>query len=159
MSKLYHKYDPGTYHNRDFFRQICEGANINIVWAWRNSQKWGVDYTQFLEKCKPVCSCCGSKLDYGIGKNNHDKQPENTPSTDHIVPRSKGGTNDIDNLWIICSKCNTLKNNATHEDIMRYINIIRMLSKNADMPDIEADLDKLTESLFSDEAKTSALDT
>jgi 5-methylcytosine-specific restriction endonuclease McrA len=68
-------------------------------------------------------------LDYGLGKNNTNKADINTPSTDHKIPRSLGGTNDIENLWIICNKCNTLKNNATHEDIQRYENIIKMLKE------------------------------
>ena len=68
-------------------------------------------------------------LDYGIGANNVGKKDENTPSTDHKIPRSKGGTNDIDNLWIICNKCNTIKSNATHEDIIRFENIAKYLKE------------------------------
>jgi 5-methylcytosine-specific restriction endonuclease McrA len=127
--KLYEKFDPGTYITRELYRKVCETKDLSIVWAHKNSQKWGVDYDEFLTLCKPTCSCCGSELDYGLGKNNNDKPDENTPSTDHIIPRSKGGTDDINNLWIICNKCNTLKNNATYEDIKRYESIIRVLKE------------------------------
>jgi len=54
----------------------------------------------------------------------------NTPSTDHIIPRSEGGTNDIENLWIICNRCNLLKNNSTAEDIHRYKAILEVLERN-----------------------------
>jgi 5-methylcytosine-specific restriction endonuclease McrA len=129
---LYPKFDPATYITRDLYRKVCETGDLRVVWAQKNSQKWNVDYDLYLAKCEENCSCCGSKLDYGLGKNNKNKADENTPSTDHIIPRSKGGTDDLDNLWIICNKCNTLKNNATHEDIQRYENIIRVLKETVD---------------------------
>jgi 5-methylcytosine-specific restriction endonuclease McrA len=40
-----------------------------------------------------------------------------------------GGTNDISNLWIICNRCNLLKNNSTPEDIHRYRRILETLEK------------------------------
>lgn len=127
---LYPKYDPGTYLTRDLYRVVCETKDLRPVWAHKNSQKWGVDYEEFLRLCKPTCSCCGSTLDYGLGKNNTSKLDVSTPSTDHKVPRSVGGTNHIDNLWIICNRCNTLKNNATTEDINRYKRIVEVLQSS-----------------------------
>ena len=124
---IYRKYAPDTYCNRDLWRVVCETNDIRPVWAWKNSQKWGVEYEPFLALCKETCSCCGSTLDYGLGRNNKNKKDVHTPSTDHIVPRSMGGTDDIANLWIICSRCNTLKNNSTPEDIHRYTRILEVL--------------------------------
>jgi hypothetical protein len=88
--------------------------------------------------CGEICSCCDSRLNYGIGKNNiENKLDIHTPSTDHIVPqtvaRARGWTeeqiNDISNLWIICNRCNTLKNNSTIDDIHRYKAIVEHLEK------------------------------
>lgn len=129
---LYPKYDPATYITRELYRKVCETNDLRYVWAHCNAQKWSVEYESYLELCKETCSCCGSKLDYGLGKNNKGKLDEHTPSTDHKMPRSKGGIDDIDNFWIICNKCNTLKNNATHEDIHRYENIVKMLKETLD---------------------------
>jgi 5-methylcytosine-specific restriction endonuclease McrA len=33
---------------------------------------------------------------------------------EHIVPRSKGGTDDEANLWLACRACNLFKSNQTH---------------------------------------------
>ena len=124
---LYPKYDPGTYLTRDLFRAVCETRDLRPVWAHKNSQKWSVDYQGFLDKCGSHCACCGSLLNYGLGRNNTNKADTATPSTDHRRPRSQGGTNDLENLWIICMRCNLLKNNSTAEDIERYRGILAVL--------------------------------
>lgn len=137
MKKLYPKYDPGTYITRDLFRIVCETNDLRPVWAHPNSLKWSVDYQSFLEKCGNTCSCCESPLDYGLGKNNTSKLDINTPSTDHIVSqkvaRNLGWTeeqiNHISNLWIICVRCNRLKNDSTAEDIHRYKRIVEVLEQ------------------------------
>lgn len=137
LKKLYPKYDPGTYITRDLFRVVCETKDLRPVWAHPNSQKWGVAYNDFLAKCELECSCCGSSLDYGLGKNNTSKLDVNTPSTDHIVSqkvaRQRGWTdeqiNHISNLWIICFRCNRLKNDSTADDIHRYKRIVETLEQ------------------------------
>jgi hypothetical protein len=136
---LYPKYDPATYLTRDLYRVVCETNDLRPVWAHTNSQKWGVAYEPFLNLCKESCSCCGSKLNYGLGKNNNNKLDVHTPSTDHITPRSMGGTNDLENLWIICMRCNTLKNNSTPDDIHRFERIVEVQKKI-----LEAQSKKLT---------------
>jgi 5-methylcytosine-specific restriction endonuclease McrA len=129
MKMIYPKYDPGTYHTRELYRQVCESKDLRVVWAYVNARKWNVDYDEFLELCKPECVNCGHELDYGLGKNNEDKTSEATPSTDHMIPQSKGGVDSIGNFWIICMQCNKLKNDATHEDIRRYEGIIKKLNE------------------------------
>ena len=49
------------------------------------------------ERQKGVCSGCGEVV------------PSEFAHLDHIVPRSKGGTDDVDNLQILCIMCNSLK--------------------------------------------------
>lgn len=37
-----------------------------------------------------------------------------TLEVDHIVPKSKGGTDDEENLWLACHSCNLFKSDQTH---------------------------------------------
>jgi len=126
---IYPKYDPRTYYSRDLYRIVCETLDLRPVWAHKNANDYGVDPVEFLKLCEPNCSCCGSPLDYGLGKNNLGKDDTSTPSRDHIIPRKFGGTDDISNLWIICLRCNTLKSSATPEDIPRYHKILEVLER------------------------------
>jgi len=126
---LYPKYNPETYYSRDLFAVVCETNDLRPVWAKVNSVTWGVDYAPYLALCKTHCPCCGSELDYGLGKNNHGKKDYATPSTDHIIPQSYGGEDSIENFWIICERCNRFKNNATYEDVERIKNIAKVLEE------------------------------
>jgi hypothetical protein len=128
--QLYPKYNPETYVSRDLFARVCEAGDLRFVWAYTNAQKWGVEYEPYLAMCGKTCSCCGSELDYGLGRNNHGKKDHETPSTDHKHPQAAGGTNDLENLWIICERCNRMKNNATFEDVERFKRIAQILEES-----------------------------
>lgn len=43
---------------------------------------------------------------------------------EHKVPVAKGGTNDLDNLYVACHICNTMKNSMIFEDFMQKISEI-----------------------------------
>lgn len=52
---------------------------------------------KLLNKTNNKCSYCGIEIDF------------KSSVIDHIIPLSKGGTNDEENLTISCKKCNILK--------------------------------------------------
>lgn len=64
----------------------------------------------------PVCGRKGTKLILGKGRNSlhwdvycDDYIPM---SVDHIIPKSKGGSNHLENLQPMCSPCNNKKGNG-----------------------------------------------
>jgi len=54
-----------------------------------------------------ACYICGDQLDR-LTEINDPK----APTIDHVVPRSKGGTDDLDNLKTCCRDCNVRKSDS-----------------------------------------------
>ncbi len=57
-----------------------------------------------LMRDRYTCQFCGRAL------------PAGELTLDHVIPRSKGGHTDWDNLVACCHKCNTFKGNRSPED-------------------------------------------
>lgn len=63
------------------------------------------------------CADCGKNLTQELEDNYH---------IDHILPLSKGGTNDVSNLQILCEPCNLTKSNnpiPVKSSIPKYLQI------------------------------------
>ena len=65
---------------------------------------------------------------YSFWKNNENNNNTffdwSKPSLDHIIPVSKGGTNDFSNVFCSCHICNTIKHDIYPEDFMERISKI-----------------------------------
>ncbi|MDR2256995.1 MAG: HNH endonuclease [Arthrobacter sp.] len=72
---------------------------------WKKARSQAINRALRLEQ--HTCPFCNTELNYQQGR-----QP-NSPEVDHIVPHSKGGTNDPSNLRIICRRCNQSRGNRT----------------------------------------------
>lgn len=60
---------------------------------------------EIYDKAKHYCSICGKPLSY------------KDMTVDHIVPLSRGGTNEKSNLRCVCGMCNTLKDNRLDHEM------------------------------------------
>lgn len=61
-----------------------------------------------LKRSGGICACCGKKL------------TTKTMTMDHIIPISRGGTNEPENLIALCEDCNKQKGNMLYMPIGYY---------------------------------------
>lgn len=64
-----------------------------------------------LKRSSGVCACCSKKL------------TTKTMTMDHIIPISRGGTNDMENLVALCLECNKAKGNLLYMPRAYYMAI------------------------------------
>lgn len=64
---------------------------------------------QIWERQNEKCAYCGQR-----------KQLKRM-TVDHIIPLSKGGTDELDNLQCTCKMCNQLKNDMTPHEFTMFI--------------------------------------
>lgn len=77
--------------------------------------------SEILKKSKGRCCHCGKKLEVG-----------STFTLEHIIPLSKGGTYDINNLVALCKKCNEDKGNKIINPITYYKYLGKSYKKDID---------------------------
>lgn len=63
------------------------------------------------ERYGPRCLFCGHMMDF----NNKFHVSKHRATIDHIVARSLGGKDALDNYQVICAQCNTTKSQAEKE--------------------------------------------
>src|SRR5690606_14892348 len=71
---------------------------------------------KIIEQYNRVCPACGR------GNLSFDADSiEQTATIDHIIPLSRGGTNDESNLQLLCRPCNAAKRDMTMDEYMDYL--------------------------------------
>lgn len=91
-----------SYENCKFDTQLMNNENIKSV-EYSQGTLTGYEVREYLlEKFDRKCMYCG--------KENVSLEIE------HIIPKSRGGSNRIDNLGMACHECNQAKGNKTAEE-------------------------------------------
>lgn len=87
---------------------------------WITQKRKEILYKKLLIKQNYRCQYCGCLLDKKYGKG-LVKMISNTPVLDHIIPQSKSGSHQENNLCLACMSCNIIKNNKTVEEFQDYL--------------------------------------
>ena len=104
-----------SYENCKFDTQLMNNENIKGV-EYQQGTLSGYEVREYLlEKFDRKCIYCGK---------------ENTPlEIEHIIPKSRGGSDKIDNLGVACHDCNQTKGNMTAEEF-GFSNIQKQVKKS-----------------------------
>lgn len=104
-----------SYENCKFDSQLMSNENIKGI-EYQQGTLLGYEVREYLlENFNRKCMYCGK---------------ENIPlEIEHIIPKSRGGSNRIDNLGIACHECNQTKGNKTAEEF-GYPNIQKQVKKS-----------------------------
>ena len=91
-----------SYENAKFDTQLMRNPEIGGI-EYQQGTLQGYEVREYLlEKFNRKCCYCGKT---------------NIPlEVEHIIPKSRGGTNRIDNLCLACHECNQKKGNMTAEE-------------------------------------------
>ena len=88
-----------SYENVKFDTQLMEDPDIKGI-EYQQGTLYGYEIREYLmEKFHRKCAYCG-KTDVPL-------------EIEHIIPKSRGGSNKVSNLTISCHDCNTSKNTMT----------------------------------------------
>jgi diadenosine tetraphosphate (Ap4A) HIT family hydrolase len=108
-----------TLEQKSHIRMLCEMKLQQFIqkkglgiWDYRMLEMEPVDDVTrltLLARAKGRCEACGATKD------------DRPLHIDHIKPRSKGGTNAIENLQVLCDKCNLAKSNKVEIDFRKIV--------------------------------------
>jgi 5-methylcytosine-specific restriction endonuclease McrA len=66
------------------------------------TQRWKDQRLRVLKRDDYICQYCG----------------DTATQVDHVIPRAKGGTHDMENLLACCAKCNALKGSRSQRSFL-----------------------------------------
>lgn len=86
--------------------RLAQGDRGPLGWAEAKEKRWA--RRTLMRKQVGLCALCGVQMCLLAGD-------PTCATLDHVVPRSRGGTDAITNLQLACSRCNQAKGDEMPE--------------------------------------------
>lgn len=80
----------------------------------------GLQATHFAVECQGPDKGSYHLNIYGLNESGHEVMI----TSDHILPTSRGGSDEIENRQCLCTRCNSRKSNRTEEELCQTKNLI-----------------------------------
>jgi hypothetical protein len=109
--------DEGTYLNKDIWFKVITGRlDLKMVQCiyWSTQPEYDATPEELYAICPDYIN--GRKMCYGLGKNRIVDDTLYIPSPDHKIPKKRGGSLKISNLFIVPLKYNIWKRDILKED-------------------------------------------
>jgi len=94
----------GRCQNKEYVSWVKNKRNRLLNSGAVGSHTWG-EWQTLKAQYNWICPCCGKK------------EPEIKLTEDHIIPLSKGGSDNIENVQPLCKSCNSKK----YTKIIKYV--------------------------------------
>ncbi len=101
--------------NKQCKRCVAEYGKAYIKRTKRRP-RFRVGVCQSLYKRDKDCKLCGKVFGGGLFE------------IDHILPKSRGGSSELDNLQLLCPACNKSKHNMTTEEYVNHCKVVYLRS-------------------------------
>lgn len=86
-----------TYFERDYWQRRRRNVRPKKLSTWNRESVRGHLRAMYGDNCH----WCGELMRFNASPN-HDR----FPTIEHLVPRSEGGSNQMENLRLACKRCN-----------------------------------------------------
>jgi hypothetical protein len=128
-------FDPGTYSNIDLFYHFCDHGDckwVAIRGFYGDRYGWSEEQCRMIHAASPDGWVDGvgtwRAYDWGKGFNKvistGDERDWHEPQFDHVVPRSRGGSNDPGNMQVLPRIVNRILSNIAREQAPLLLPVI-----------------------------------